>query len=365
LKIQRLPNLIREDKFEVQTDTWNHISDVKDNNFQPLIDKIIGDKMSVNINGRAGTGKSHFINKLIENFEDKNITYKALAYTNKAARIINGCTIHKFIKIMNNQKKMREMDIEYLIIDEISMVPEIFYKYFCIIQRLKPNTKFIIAGDFDQCLPVKDRVENCDYKNAFCLYELVKGNRLELTKCRRSDDTLFNMLLPSNIGNLTPSDFHNQFTSRHITLSNKKRISINQLMMKQEAVGKRTLALDKLPYDPNSQDVKLTKGTPIIARKNAKEYDIFNNEIFTISKIHFSQETITVCDDDDKVVEVPFDKFQRLFYPAYAITIYKSQGSTFDHPYTIHEYNHPRFDNRLKYVCLSRATNIENINILA
>jgi len=45
--------------------------------------------------------------------------------------------------------------------------------------------------------------------------------------------------------------------------------------------------------------------------------------------------------------DIPVDKFQNLFYIAYAITIYKSQGSTFDFKFTVHEFNHPRFDNRL------------------
>ena len=56
--------------------------------------------------------------------------------------------------------------------------------------------------------------------------------------------------------------------------------------------------------------------------------------------------------------------FQKLFYPAYAITIFKSQGSTFDFEYTIHEFNHPLFDNRLRYVSLSRSVDIEHINII-
>ena len=67
--------------------------------------------------------------------------------------------------------------------------------------------------------------------------------------------------------------------------------------------------------------------------------------------------------DEDKVIDIPFDLFQRLFYPAYAITIYKSQGSTFDYEFTIHEWHHPLYNDRLKYVSLSRATNLENINI--
>ena len=54
--------------------------------------------------------------------------------------------------------------------------------------------------------------------------------------------------------------------------------------------------------------------------------------------------------------------FQKLFYVAYAITTHKSQGETFNEPYTIHEWQH--MDERLRYVALTRATTIENINIM-
>ena len=64
------------------------------------------------------------------------------------------------------------------------------------------------------------------------------------------------------------------------------------------------------------------------------------------------------------MLDIPFNLFQRLFYVAYCITIHKSQGTTFDFPYTIHEWSHKRFDARLKYVALSRATNLENINVM-
>ena len=69
-------------------------------------------------------------------------------------------------------------------------------------------------------------------------------------------------------------------------------------------------------------------------------------------------------DDENNIVNIPFQMFQWLFYVSYAIAIYKSQGSTFDFGYTIHEYDHPMFDNRLKYVALSRSTSIQNINII-
>ena len=90
--------------------------------------------------------------------------------------------------------------------------------------------------------------------------------------------------------------------------------------------------MEKLTYDNNSQDVKLIPNTPIIARKNCKEFDIFNNEMFVIKKIVYEEELIIINanDDENKNVNIPFQMFQRLFYVSYAITIYKSQGSTFD-----------------------------------
>ena len=61
-----------------------------------------------------------------------------------------------------------------------------------------------------------------------------------------------------------------------------------------------------------------------------------------------------------KSLKLVFSDFQH-FYVAFCITIHKSQGSTFDEPFTIHEFD--KLDRRLKYVALSRSTQIENINI--
>ena len=243
------------------------------------------------------------------------------------------------------------------------MMPEMFYKFFIVLKRMRPDIKFIIAGDFAQLLPVKDRVENCDYKNSLALFELCDGNRLELLKCRRSDATLFNMLLPENIGKITKSDFKNESSSRNISFTNKTRIEVNHKemdkMIKQKKV--KPLELKKLAYDPNSQDVKLCAGMPIISRKNNKELNIYNNEMYTIKAIKKTEDVIIVV-DDDKEQEVPIKEFVKMFNVAFCITCHKSQGATFDEPYTIHEFE--MFDNRLKYVALSRATDINLINII-
>ena len=365
LQIQRKEQYIRTDVFSKEKYEWNKIIDCNDNNFEPFVKQILDNKMSINIDGRGGTGKSTLIGQLQTEMETRELKYISLAPSNKSARVIKGQTIHKFIK-SHPSKIMRELNLDYIIIDEISMVSECFYKYFLVLKRLKPTLKFIIAGHFDQLLPVNDRA-NFNYKGSVALHDLCNGNRLELTKCRRSDDICFNKCAPDNVQNLTPQDFGNVFTKRHISYTNKTRLAINELIMKEmvkQKKSKNPVKLNKLSYDKNSQDVKLLSGMPIIARVNDKKLEIFNNETFTIKEIQHSKSNILIIDEAGETKDIPFNMFQKLFYVAFCITIHKSQGSTFDHPYTIHEWDHPGFDNRLKYVALSRTTKLENINVL-
>jgi ATP-dependent exoDNAse (exonuclease V) alpha subunit len=101
-----------------------------------------------------------------------------------------------------------------------------------------------------------------------------------------------------------------------------------------------------------------------MAKKNDNLLDICNNEKFIITKIHTTEELLQLTEDGgDRILHIPFDDFQELFYVAWCITVHKSQGCTFDHEYTIHEMDHPRFDVRAKYVALSRSTTLEYIKV--
>lgn len=367
VKVEMMKQHLRTTTYNYEMKEWKVIEDCENNDFQPFISNILDNKLSINIDGLAGTGKSTLVNQLQEEMRNRNLKYVAVAPSNKAARVIQGITLHKFVK-KHPSKIIKDLNIDYIIVDEISMVHELFYKYLLVLQRLKPNLKFIVAGNFDQLLPVKDRIE-CDYENSVALHDLCEGNRLKLAICRRADDVCFKKCHPSNIPNLSASDFNNEMAKRHLSFTNEKRIQINELMMQKEFTrkkGKKALQLKKLYYDKNSQDVKLLAGTPIISRVNKKEMDLYNNETFVIKEIQHSKDNIVVVDDEDesRVLDIPFNLFQRLFYVAYCITIHKSQGTTFDFPYTIHEWNHKRFCNRLKYVALSRTTNLENINVM-
>jgi ATP-dependent exoDNAse (exonuclease V) alpha subunit len=301
--------------------------------------------------------------KMLQNeMTQRGINYKSLAPTNKACRLINGETMHKFAS-MATGTFIRETDIKYIFIDEVSMMPEMFYKFFIVLKRMRPDIKFIIAGDFAQLLPVKDRIENCNYKESQALHELCDGNRLQLTKCRRSDATLFNMLLPENINKIKKTDFKNEKTNLGICFTNKMRIQRNKIKMDEEIKRKKCKALElkALDYDPNSQDVRLCAGMPIIARRNSRELSIYNNETFTIKEIRRNDDLIIIY-DDDREQEIPIVDFVKMFNVAYCITCHKSQGQTYDESYTIYEWD--LFDERLRYVALSRATDINLINIV-
>ena len=96
-------------------------------------------------------------------------------------------------------------------------------------------------------------------------------------------------------------------------------------------------------------------------RKNSKQLHIYNNETFTIKQIKHTEKEILV-EDEGRERTVPISEFTKIFNVAFCITCHRAQGATFDEPYSIHEFN--QFDERLKYVALSRATDINLINII-
>ncbi len=87
------------------------------------------------------------------------------------------------------------------------MLGEVSYKFLMMIKKIRPDIKFIISGDYDQLKPVNDRILICtDYSNSPCLFQLADYNKLQLTKCRRTNDTLYNLIKFDYIPDVKPSD---------------------------------------------------------------------------------------------------------------------------------------------------------------
>ena len=116
----------KESEDEYETIKWKIIQDKDEDDFQPLVEHVLDSNKSINIEGRAGTGKSTFIKMLHTEMDKRKIKYVSVAPTNKACRIIKGKTIHKFIASFNITH-FKKLKYEYIFIDEISMFQEIFY----------------------------------------------------------------------------------------------------------------------------------------------------------------------------------------------------------------------------------------------
>ena len=145
---------------------WGVTSDVDDNNFKPLVDKIISSNQSWTIQGPAGAGKSFLIKGIQDALKSKEIEYISLAPTNLAALIIDGMTLHKFATKIRKYETLKNKTFQYIFVDEISMMKEIFYKFLLMIKKVKPDVKFILTGDYNQLLPINDRIEYDDYGNS-------------------------------------------------------------------------------------------------------------------------------------------------------------------------------------------------------
>ena len=75
---------------------------------------------------------------------------------NKAAIIINGITLHKFVSKIRNNKNLDKFHTDYIFVDEISMMKEQFYKFLIYIKNKKPDITFILVSDYNQLSPVCD-----------------------------------------------------------------------------------------------------------------------------------------------------------------------------------------------------------------
>jgi hypothetical protein len=120
----------RTDTDEHVDKVWKITADVTDNNFSPLVKFIRDDAKSIIINGRAGCGKGTLIKQIQADLKERGILFESLAPTNKPANIIDGMTMHTFVKQYSSRKSIREMKFKTILGGEMSKVRENLYKYF-------------------------------------------------------------------------------------------------------------------------------------------------------------------------------------------------------------------------------------------
>ena len=369
LKVESVCRMTRTGSVSIKEFNYSIIPS-ENREFIDIVNDVVASNKGCLLTGIAGTGKTYLGNLLVSELEKLGkVVGKKLAPTNKASSHIKGETIHKFFMSLmlsqNYEKKLLKSlnNYDYIVVDEISMVKEVFYRFFTIIRRYAPKVKFIIIGDFEQFKPVQDTYEGT-YEHSPALHQLCDGQRVNLTTCKRSDAELFNIYSnKENIENIDVDLFKvKELTPLNIAYTHKTRKNINKKCMAKFSGDAEFLTCGKAIYNKKTQDVKIYEGLPIVAYKNMQKENIFNSEVYHIESIDMNDKTFSFMVGDE-LKTMKAHEFKNMFYPAYCITAHVSQGCTFDTPYTIHDWNHPRMDITAKYVALSRATNIKNIQI--
>jgi len=354
-------DLSKDDKHVINNYYYEYL-----NKFNILRDTIIKSNQSYFITGPGGSGKTTLLKQLQDVITKQDKKYVTLCPTNLAALLVGGMTIHRFAAKLKKQAQVQTLDLDYIFVDEVSMLGEVFYKFLMMIKKIRPNIKFIISGDHNQLKPINDRISpKTDYANSPCLFELADYNKVQLTICRRANAKLYNLIKFDNIPNVKPSDFTetNEYKNNiHICFTNNKRMEINHIKMKElyKKKYRKGLEIEGLSYDDRSQAVILNKGVPIISKVNNEDIGIFNNQRFKIVK--YDAFTITIKDDFENLIKINIPDFQKFFLVAYATTTHSAQGMSIGKPYTIHEWD--RMDQRLLYVSLSRSRAYEYINVM-
>ena len=96
LKTSKMQETLRTNTCkDIKNYEWKTIPDVKDNNFEPFIKRIMKSNQSYLITGPGGSGKTSLLKQLQEELTKQDKKHITLCPTNLAALLVGGITIHK------------------------------------------------------------------------------------------------------------------------------------------------------------------------------------------------------------------------------------------------------------------------------
>ncbi|MFL2514139.1 MAG: ATP-dependent RecD-like DNA helicase [Alphaproteobacteria bacterium] len=391
--------------------------------FESIVEQLENTKDHFYITGKAGSGKSTLL-AYFRSITQKNTA--VLAPTGVAAIRVKGQTIHSFFgfppKVIQTRhiKKVRQIELlqnlETLIIDEISMVrADVFdaIDYSLRVHRKKLTQSFggvqvIVFGDLFQLPPVVNMDESSLLERIYPsgqfffhsnIFQDAQFKTLELQSIyRQKDDHFIYLLNAVRDGSITHSQIDNLNDSLVdnfkmdegkiiLTTTNARASGINQNYLKQlssEEFSYRAQATGQFYKElfPTDEVLKLKKGAQVIMIKNDPEkrwvngsigtiHDIaekkikvkINHKIYEVKKEKWDRIQYSYDDDQQEVLENITGSFKQ--YPmrlAWAITIHKSQGQTFEK--VIIDMSQGSFAPGQLYVALSRCISLEGIELL-
>lgn len=310
------------------------------------------------LDGYAGTGKSWIINNKISD------SYERLAFTNSACNNIKGRTLHGFLKMKLGDESINKTTFEAiknkdLVIDEYSMIPEDIFNSLIQLKINGSESNIIFSGDSRQIQFIPRNSDNKELKlnkpiprlgDTYTFAMLCGFNKIVLNHCHRADKKFAHDLI--NI-NYKQHEGNFKEASVHITITNKKRESINEKEY-SKASGK-VIFEAKEKKSLEGKDFKYKRNTPWISKIRDTENKISKNEFFELIAYEKKNNVLVLKSEHGNKICIKPNKFQALFDMRYAMTVNKLQGKTLKENFIIHQWNHLHNDNYKKYTSLSRA----------
>ncbi len=393
------------------------------------------------LTGKAGTGKTTLLHYIIEHINKKTAV---VAPTGVAAINAGGMTIHSMFqlpttsfvpvahtlvdpasfttrsRLASTQKIRKErrqllMELELLIIDEISMVrADLLDAIDFTLRRIRRSDapfggiQLLAIGDLYQLAPVvrndawavlKEYYQSPFFFDALA-WKASNTHRIELKKVyRQEDDTFINILnnIRNGIRNFEDLERLNQNFSLKptvkdaitLTTHNRKADKINQSELNKlkgksyELEAKITGSFSESSY-PTAKKIVLKKGAQVMFIRNHSEGLYFNGKIGTVTRrdddlifvkcegsdipievepIEWKNTRYNINEDTKEVEKEDVGTFEQ--YPlklAWAVTVHKSQGLTFDKAIVDLE---DTFAPGQLYVALSRCRSLEGLTLVS
>lgn len=369
------------------------------------------------LTGKAGTGKSYIVKKAMENLKLAGKQIIALAPTGVAANNIGGQTLHSMFQLnpfgvldfaacnyMRGEKVRMLNKVDVMFIDEVSMLrPDLFdaINYTLIKNNCKNISKMqiVLIGDLKQLpAPIDDNMSSMLLKfypgeNFFDakVYPTLNFKTIELDEVLRQTDTEFIEHL-NIIREGKKSEYFRKFVStkpKGIILAPHNATVSRYNIEGLKSVDNKLYEFDaSIEGNVKAQDfnletkVSVKHGCKIMYLSNSKNNNLINGTLGTFKVVNDKKFFISVGEVDYALEPVKMTKKEYVLndqetelelreigsitqYPirlAYALTIHKAQGLTFDE-ITV-DLKSPCFQRGQLYTALSRVVGPAGLTII-